>query len=202
VLWLDQKRTVVADPLTEGEGLFASTPVAIADGWKCAVDLRPGDLIVTFDDGLQPVRSIRSQPQKTSDDAGAILLPRLALGNVQPVFLMPEQTVMIEADLAEELYGEPFVTVPAAALHGWAGALRAPAPAEPSFQLLFDTAQLVYVAGDMLVGCPGQPSIQTVLGHSGTVAIPLGPAAARHLVACLIAEEAGEGLRRALVGKR
>lgn len=201
MLWLDQKRTKVEDPLTEGEGLFASTPVAIPGGWKLAVDLRPGDLVVTFDDGALPVRAISSQPASMAGAGMSILLPRHALGNAQPLHLMPEQTVMIEADLAEELYGEPFVTVPASALEGWGGAVRAPAPAEPTFQILFDTAQLVYVAGDTLLGCPGQPSIQAVLGRSQTAAIPLGPAAARHLLACMIAEAAGEDLRRAFVEK-
>lgn len=197
MLWLDQKRTKIAEPLASAEGVFASNPVAIPGGWALASDLRPGDAVETFDDGPQPIRSISTQP--SSGQRTALLVPAWALGNAQALFLLPEQTVMIESDLAEDLYGEPFVTVPAAALEGWAGIQRALAPPEASFQFLFDTAQLVYVAGDLLLGCPGQPSIQAVLGHAGPAALPLGPAAARHLVACLIAEAAGEELRRALV---
>lgn len=201
MLWLDQKRTDVAEPVGMAEGIFASTPVAVQDGWTLVSDLRPGDMVLTFDDGLQPIRSIRSHPASLRGSDWAIMLPRWSMGNAQDVALLPEQTVMIESDIAEDLYGEPFVTVPAAALDGWCGAHRAPAPAEGTVQLLFDTAQLVYAAGDVLLGCPGQPSVQAVLGQAAPTAVPLGPAAARHLVACLIAEAAGEDLRRALAAQ-
>lgn len=201
MLWLDQKRTDVAEPVGMAEGIFASTPVAVPDGWTLASDLRPGDLVLRFDEGLQPIRSIRSQPAARHAGDWAIVLPRWAMGNAQDLVVLPEQTVMIETDIAEDLYGEPFVTLPAAALEGWCGIHRAPAPAERTVQLLFDTAQLVYAAGDVLLGCPAQPTIQAVLGQAAPAAVPLGPAAARHLVACLIAEAAGEDLRRALAAR-
>lgn len=199
MLWLDQKKTVVADTVALAEGMFASTPIAVGDGWTLVADLRPGDLVLTFDDGPQRIRSIRSQPP--TEHIPAMRIPRWALGNVQDLYLLPEQTVMIEADLAEDLYGEPFVTMPVSALEGWMGIHRTAPPPEASYQLLFDTAQLVYAGGDVLLGCAGQPSLHAVLGQTGPTAVPLGPAAARHLVACLMAEAAGEELRRALAAQ-
>ena len=198
MLWLDNAKFKAAPRIAITEGLFASTPIATVDGWVRVDRLRAGDAVLTFDAGSQTVRHVqRHRIAAGSPEADwPIRIPAGTLGNHGALLLPPDQSVLIEADLAEELYDEAFVTVPALALTGWRGCDRAAPPDEEIVTITLEAAQLVYAGNDLLVGVAGEPSISALLQGDTSSAIPLGPVAARHLVACLIAEEAGAELRR------
>ena len=199
MLWLNDTRFTAAPCLAVAEGIFASTRLAGQDGWLRAGDIAVGDLLLTFDAGLLPVR--RVQRHRIGGEAAAqdwpVLIPAGTFGRHDALRLPPEQPVLVEADLAEELYGEAFVTVPAMALEGWRGCTRVPSPAEDILTITLETAQLAYAGNDLLVGLGGEPALTALLGGEVTSAVPLGPSAARHLIACMIVEEAGADLRRA-----
>ena len=142
-----------------GEGLALGTLLATERGWQRAEDLRAGDLIVTFDHGLVPLRGVgRSVLTSLADDlprtARPLSVPAGVLGNRRAMTLMPGQAVLIESDRAEDLYGDPFVLVPAAALDGWRGITRAmPAPETGVVFLEFDGDEIVYAEGMTLIQC-------------------------------------------------
>lgn len=173
------------------EGLYALTPVATPDGWTRAAALRAGSWVVTFDSGPRQIVSVASQRLDSRAPQGAwpLLVPPSVLGNDDPMMVLPEQGVMIDSDVAEELFGEPFVTVPASALDGWRGIKRVAPPAETVVQIVFDTPALIYASRDMILACPGLPMLSMTSTCYGTSVPPLGPAAARHLVACLKAAD-------------
>lgn len=144
------------------EGLAADTLIATETGWQRAADLQPGDRIVTFDNGLQPLRrAIRGRIAEPGIDlpiaAQPLGVPAGALGNRRPMVLLSGQSVLIESDRAEDLYGDPFALIPAAALEGWKGIARLPESAEVEVVFLeFDADQIVYAEGMALIHCARQ----------------------------------------------
>lgn len=143
-----------ADEAPPNEGFAADTLVATETGWQRAADLHPGDRIVTFDNGLQPLRRVL---RGRMDAAQPFAVPAGALGNRRPMLLLPGQSVLIETDRAEELYGDPFALIPAAALEGWKGIARLPAETEVEVVFLeFDGDEVVYAEGMALIRCARQ----------------------------------------------
>jgi hypothetical protein len=122
-------------------------------------------------------------------------VPAWALDNREEITLLPEQKVLIEADVAEELYGDPFALVPAQALEGWRGiARRRPPPTFSVVQLGFASPHVLYASRGLLLSCPGDPFADGGWADQGYCTYSL--AQARHLVACMIAEDAGAALSR------
>lgn len=202
MLWLDKSRMDDNASAVVAEGLYALTPVATPLGWVRAGSLVLGAEVLTFDGGPVRVASVSTHrlDPRTPRAAWPLQVPMDVLGNTDPAVLLPEQGVMLDSDLAEEMYGEPFVTVPASALEGWRGIFRVPPLAQTVVKLAFDTPALIYAGGDMIVVCPGLPMLSMAHGDLATSVPPLGPAAARHLVGCMIAAEAHELARHQRAG--
>jgi hypothetical protein len=197
MVWLGPETTDRGGASVAADGIIATTPIATPDGWRLAGSLLPGALVVTFDAGIQPVMQAQVLPFYNVPSAfWPLLVPPWALDNREDVLLLPEQKVLLEADLAEDLYGDPFALVPAQALEGWRGIARC-RPPEPSaaVQLGFATPQILYASRGVLLSCPGDPMTDTDGPEPAFCSYSL--AQARHLVACLMAEETGAALREA-----
>lgn len=181
-------------------GLAASTPVATATGWRNAGDLKAGDLILSFEAGPQPIRRLVQEiPRAMAPPLWPLWVPPWALDNREGLRLLPDQPVLIETDLAEVLYGDPFAVMPAEALEGWRGISRcAPLPGEPVVGLSFDAPQVIYASRSLLLPCPGldRSGVEGGVLDISSDPVPYSPAQARHLIACLMAEELGGALRR------
>jgi hypothetical protein len=145
---------------TPAEGIVSGTVIGTALGWRDVEAIAVGDLVLTFDNGLMPVTRVRRErsgagSRRVPQHLWPLLVPAGTIGNRKALMLLPEQHVMIEADLLEELYGDPFALLPAAALEGWRGveALWPPEGLDP-VTLSFAQTQLVYAAGGSLLLCP------------------------------------------------
>ncbi len=142
------------------QGLTAGTLVATDMGWVPVQNLRPGDMVVTFDNGLVPLRAVQVGELTTGGHCmprsfWPLYVPKGALGNRQDMTLLSEQSVLIETDEGEALFGDPFLMVAASALDGYAGIERVqPAPIMRIRTLHFDAEQVVYANGMTLVHCP------------------------------------------------
>ncbi len=184
-----------AEPATPlAEGLCSTTLVATEQGWVAAAALRPGDRVVTFDSGLQTLRAVRTEPLDRSLPPAArpLRVPAGALGNRGALTLLPGQSVLIESDAAEALYGDPFALVPAAALDGWKGIARvAPEDGMACVTLDFDGDEIVYAEGMALIHCPRLTPLivasaeELILAGSGGQYRALPPAQGRALVAAM-----------------
>ncbi len=171
------------------DGLPASQLLATPDGWVEVGDLEPGDPVLTFEQGEMPVAAVYRSAQAAWVPPGfwPLLLPQGVMDNDHPVELLPAQMVMLEAELAEEMYGEPFVMVPALALLGWNGITRR-APREVEIvHLQFETPQVVFAGTCLLLGCSGSGQAAANLFRADGMTT-LGLKEARHLVAGLITE--------------
>lgn len=185
------------------EGLLQGTLVATVTGWRAVEQISPGDLLPGFDDEPAEVVAVQSaliEAGKTGWPMAhwPLLVPDGALGNRGELRLLPGQTLLLDSDLAEVMFGDPFALVPAVALAGWRGIEPvAPAPLERSCLLLLSRGTLIYAAGQVLLFCPadmpdGLPDC--LPEREGFLPLELGQA--RALVAALIAAE-GSGAAEA-----
>jgi len=82
-------------------------------------------------------------------------VPAGALGNQREMQLLPEQNVMVESDTAEDMFGDPFVMLPAAALNGYRGITRVKPHREiVVYTLHFEQEQVVFACSGALFHCP------------------------------------------------
>ena len=112
-----------------GYGIVAGTKVATAVGWRPIEAIVAGDKVLTFDAGLQTVIDVRRQVLYAAAtmvpmDNWPLFVPAGALGNRADMQILPGQNLLVESDTAEDLYGDPFVLMPAAALEGYNGISR------------------------------------------------------------------------------
>jgi len=176
-------------------GHLAGTRIATTLGWRPVEALAAGDMVLTFDNGLQPLVEVNRAvfwvaEMMTPAAYGSVMVPAGALGNGQPLELLPDQGVLVESDAACDAQGDPFAVIPAQALVGFRGIERvAPRTQVEVITLVFAQDQVVYAEGGALMHCP-RPVVS--LSQLGTDAhdydvIPARDAA--FLVECMAAED-------------
>ena len=161
-------------------GLVAGTKVATQIGWRVVEAVAAGDLVLTFDGGLQVVTAVTRQTVWTMGSRAEyatwpLTVPAGALGNREAMTLIADQAVMVESDTAEAVFGDPFAMIPAGALDGFRGIHRS-VPAEQIEVVTLHFAQDEVIFGNIgaLFFCPAQtdllapPAPQTY--HTLTVA--------------------------------
>ena len=144
---------------TFAEGIAAGTLVATESGWLPVEHLRPGMQALTFDNGAATVLDVTRRMLWRGQGAcpramWPLAVPAHVLGNRRAMLLLPDQNVMLESDLAEILFGDPFALVPAAALEGYRGITRVcPHAAIDVVSVRFAQDQLVYANGAGVLHC-------------------------------------------------
>ena len=183
-------------------GLVAGTWVATAIGWRPVEAIAKGDMVLTFDRGMLPVREVTRSRHWQGDTVcppslWPLMVPAGALGNQEPMALLPEQYVMVESDTADMLFGDPFSLLEAAGLDGFRGIERAlPADGLEVVQLHFDEDEVVFANAGALVFCPGVRALDIAAmldaRDTGTYHVLPGDEATM-LVDCLRDEDAVAG---------
>lgn len=146
-------------------GLLAGTCVGTSMGWRDVAAIAAGDQVLTFDRGLQTVATVKHQQITTpgSDDQTKnwlVHVPAGLLSNAEAITLLPSQPVMIETDIADEIFGDPFAVVAAHTLVGFGGITRAPAPATTHIiHLAFDRDEVVFANAGSLLVCPASTDL-------------------------------------------
>lgn len=139
-------------------GLVAGTRVETARGWKPVEQVRTGESVQTWDGGLRPVaridRTIYGTDLTEAYPDGVLMVPGGVLSTCDAFYLMPEQHVLLESAVAEEVLGRPAVLVPAAALEGYRGITRVlPVDLLEVVTLYFDEEEVVYANTGALLHC-------------------------------------------------
>ena len=149
-----------------------------------AASLGVGDIVVTFDDGPRRLRSVERRP---ATGAGRmVLVPAGLIGNAEELLVMPDQRVIVESDVAEELTGSPFAVVPASALEAAEGVRRTRAArARNLVSLAFVEDQAVTVAGGAVLVADGAAGMPCLLRASAARYDPLDPVFVPEVVAAL-----------------
>lgn len=184
-----------ADPTLDARtsGLVAGTKVATPAGWSAVENLQIGNEVLTFDGGMQTLIGLtRKVFAVASDDAASLpmFVPAGALGNLEDMTMLPHQPVMIESDLAEEMTGDPFALIPAAALDGIRGIAVAVRPQDmlEVIQLHFAQDEIVFANIGALFLCRAQADLFSDL--QGTQYDVLAMDIAFDLADCLMEQEA------------
>lgn len=134
----------------------AGTRILTAKGPVPVEDLRPGELVLTRDNGPQPLRwvgqiHLSHQDLVARPDLQPVRIGAQALGSTGPdrsMLVSPQHRLLIEGARAEMYFGESEVLVPAKHLLGQAEVTRAlPAEGVTYVHILFDRHELVSSEG-------------------------------------------------------
>jgi hypothetical protein len=148
-----------ASGVNQSGGIVAGTRIATEMGWRPVEGIVAGDMVMTFDHGARPVVAVkRTQFWLGSNSCPRHLQPLAvpvgALGNATAMLLLPEQSVLVESDLAESVFGDPFALIPAAALEGYRGIDRiTPHQKVEVVVLEFERYEVIYVNGTGMIHC-------------------------------------------------
>ncbi len=85
------------------DGLYPSTKIATAYGWRSAASISPGDDIHTLYSGLQTVTAVTPvfytmDELDRQPNAWPIFIPPHAIGNDERVIVMPDQMLLVGTD--------------------------------------------------------------------------------------------------------
>lgn len=141
-------------------GLVSGTRVATGMGWRQVEAIAEGDLVLTFDAGLQKITKVErvrlwGGEERCPARFWPLEVPVGALGNREVMHILPGQSIMLESDVAEDIYGDPFSLIPAAAVEGVRGIERVPPQSDVEVVLLyFAEEQVVFANNGALFLCP------------------------------------------------
>lgn len=131
------------DPICFAAGTMIATP----DGPRAVESLRPGDLVLTLDDGAQPVLLVSRQSFVAKGRNAPVRICRGALGNARDLYVSQQHRMLI-GDWRAELYcGAPEVLVAAKHLVNGDTIHLAPGGRIDYVHLLFARHQLVWAEG-------------------------------------------------------
>lgn len=126
----------------------AGTRILTPHGPRPVEDLRPGDLVITADDGLQPVRW---SGRRTVPAQGRLAPIRLrggsAFGNGRDLLVSPQHRMLLTGHRANLLFGESEVLAAAKHLIDGRDVFREPGGEVSYVHLLFDRHQVIFAEG-------------------------------------------------------
>lgn len=147
-------------PCGVSSGVVAGTRIATAAGWKSVEAINAGEKVLTFDAGLQVVTKVTRTTLWDGDAACPVnfwplSVPTGALGNREEIKVLPCQSILVQSDRAEDIYGDPFSLIPARAINGMKGVSRvAPDKNLQVVILHFATEQVIFTQAGALFLCP------------------------------------------------
>ena len=109
--------------------------------------LRAGDLVLTRDEGMQPLRWVGHREVEGTGDFAPIRIAAGTFGDHHELWLSPLHRVLIRDSLAELLFGEREVLVAAKDLVNDKSVQRVPVASVDYFHLLFDRHQVIISEG-------------------------------------------------------
>ena len=123
------------------------TKILTDKGERAIEDLQTGDLIVTKDNGLQPIRWIGSRKMPANGKYRPIQFMAGSVGNSRDMFLSPLHKVLIKGWKAELLFGQSEALVTAEHLINGDTIFGAPRDEVEYFHFMFDAHQIVFSDG-------------------------------------------------------
>lgn len=125
----------------------AGTRIATPDGHRPVEMLRPGDLVLTHDDGPQPLRWVGRRSVAAMGDHAPIRISAGAFGAHQTLMVSPQHRVLVRDPLAELLFGDTEVLVAAKDLVNGRTVTIVEGDTVEYVHILFDRHQVVWSAG-------------------------------------------------------
>lgn len=135
-------------PGDSGAACFtAGTLVDTPDGPRRVEELRPGDRVLTIDDGACVVRWVGGSTVQGADRFAPVRIQAGVLGATTDILVSPQHRVLVTGWQAQLMFGEDEVLVPAKALVNGHTITRHPCDIVRYVHLFFDRHQLVTTSG-------------------------------------------------------
>ncbi|MEC7763981.1 MAG: Hint domain-containing protein [Pseudomonadota bacterium] len=126
---------------------LAGTLIDVASGTKRVEALRPGDLVHTLDNGLQPLRWVGHSTVPAQGPLAPIRVQAGVLGNRRALNVSPNHRILIRSAAAEFYYGDTDVLMPAKALVDGRKVRSVPAETAHYVHLLFARHEMLFAEG-------------------------------------------------------
>ncbi|WP_372841352.1 Hint domain-containing protein [Phaeovulum sp.] len=125
----------------------AGTRIATPDGLVAIEALRPGDLVLTKDEGAQPLCWVGRRLVPATGDFAPIRIARDAFGEHGELWLSPQHRVLVQNPRAELLFGDGEVLVAAKDLVNGTTVTRVEGGMVEYVHVLFDRHQVIWSEG-------------------------------------------------------
>ncbi|UYV37544.1 Hint domain-containing protein [Rhodobacteraceae bacterium D3-12] len=123
------------------------TRIATAQGLRAVQDLQIGDLVVTRDHGLQPVRWVGQRSVAAVGSLAPVRFDAGALGNQRPLLVSPQHRMLIRGGEVNMLFGAGEVLASAKHLINGGSIREVPGGTVTYVHLLFDGHEIIYAEG-------------------------------------------------------
>ncbi|MEO0771643.1 MAG: Hint domain-containing protein [Pseudomonadota bacterium] len=133
--------------LTSVPCFVAETMILTDEGERPVEDLAVGDMVMTKDRGLQPIRWIGHRQVKAEGAFAPVWIKAGTFGDHADLAVSPLHRVLIKDVLAELLFGEPEVLIAAKDLVNGRTVRQVEGGYVDYFHILFDQHEVVYSAG-------------------------------------------------------
>lgn len=140
-------RSVVSDYQSLVPCFLRGTRIATPRGEVAIEELVAGDLVETLDHGPQPLVWVGSRRAEATGDQAPIRIRPGALGNRRDLLVSPNHRMLLSGPMAEVLFGEAEVLVPAKFLVNDRDIRRSPRRRAEYFHLLFARHQVIFAEG-------------------------------------------------------
>ncbi len=110
-------------------------------------DLRPGDLVITRDNGVQPLRWVGSKTVRGHGDLAPIRFAKGAFGNDRALLVSPQHRMVYRGGDATLLFDQSEVMIPAKHLLNGHSIVQETRTEVTYFHLLFDHHEVVFSEG-------------------------------------------------------
>lgn len=123
------------------------TRIATPQGLRRVEDLVAGDLVETLDHGPQPIRWVGSSPVPGQGALAPVRIGAGHLGNGRDLLVSPNHRLLVTGAMAEVLFGEAEVLVPAKFLVNGRSVTVEPRPRVEYFHILLDRHEILLAEG-------------------------------------------------------
>lgn len=123
------------------------TMIDTEHGQRAIETLQDGDMVLTREGGLQPLRWLGCTTVVATGDLAPIVITAGTFGNTEDLIVSPQHSVLITGWRAELFYGEDEVMVCAMDLLGHDGVYRRPGGVVNYWHLMFDAHHVVQTYG-------------------------------------------------------
>ena len=141
----------------------AGTGILTPHGQRRVEDLRPGDLVVTRDNGVQPLRWVGQRTVNGQNNFAPIRIETGVFGNTRPLLVSPQHRILHRSSMAALYFDTPEVLLSAKHLVNGRTVTQADCDFVTYVHLLFDRHEIIFAEGAASESFhPGQIGLQAL----------------------------------------
>ncbi|MGR3505141.1 MAG: Hint domain-containing protein [Paracoccaceae bacterium] len=125
----------------------AGTDILTAQGLRRVEDLRPGDLVVTRDNGMQPLRWVGHRSVQGQGNFAPIRIETGVFGNTRPLLVSPQHRILHRSSMAALYFESPEVLLSAKHLVNGRTVTQTDCDSVTYVHLLFDQHEIIFAEG-------------------------------------------------------